>query len=69
MPEQELDLFQLTAGRPTQPRACSAQIMRRESLIADPRRELLHHVPTSFSVTPSPQDLSALLTFRKSFPV
>jgi hypothetical protein len=45
MAEQELNLLQLTAGRPAQPRACSAQIMWREPLIAGPRHEFLHYVP------------------------
>ena len=68
MAEQELNLLQLTAGRPAQPRACSAQIVRRESLIADSRSEFLHYVPNQLlgdSVAPRP---AALLTFRKSFP-
>ena len=50
-------LFQFTAGRPTEPHACSTQVVRCEPLISDPRGEFLHYVPNQFlrdSIAPGP---------------
>src|SRR5258706_15902578 len=69
MSRQELDLLQFYSSGVAQPGAGSRQVVRRQVSHSDLLRELLKTYQTTFSVTPSPHTLPALLTRRNTFPV
>ena len=45
MAEEKLNLLQFTSRGPTEARACSTQVVRRQLIVPDPRGEFLNHVP------------------------
>jgi hypothetical protein len=69
VPEEELNLLQFASGDAAEPSAGPAQVVRCELLTPIFAANSLTTCHTSFSVTPSPQGLPALLTRRKTFPV
>ena len=66
MAKKELNLLQFAAGGTAEASPSAAQIVRSGFVDTDLRGKLLDYVPNQFSVTPSPQALPALLTFRNT---
>jgi hypothetical protein len=67
--QEELNLFQFAAGSAAEASAGPSQVVRCEFADANLCGELLNHVPHQLFGTPPPEDLPALLTRRKTFPV
>jgi hypothetical protein len=65
MPQQELDLFQLTSGCLTQFCACPAQVVKREFCHANSFRTFLHNVPNRLFCHALAPDTAHLVHFSK----
>src|ERR1700752_4469782 len=68
MPQEEVDLLQLSSQSMAEPSTGPSQVVWRQLRHADALGGFLHNEPNRFTVMPSPHVLPTLLTRRNSFP-